>query len=122
MGYSITVESYFSAAHRLKGYKGKCENVHGHNWRVQVAISCKKLDKIGMAFDFKEAKSLLAKILVLVDHKQLDRLSFFRKKNPTSERIAEFIFNRYQKGLRSPLEVESVSVWETPTSKATFSL
>lgn len=121
MGYSITVESSFSAAHRLKGYRGKCEALHGHNWKVQVRILSDTLDKTGMAFDFKQARRLLDNILVLVDHKQLNQTPFFKRRNPTSEIIAEFIFNRYHKKMKTPLRLKSVTVWETPSSSATFS-
>lgn len=122
MSYIITIESYFSAAHRLRGYRGKCENLHGHNWKVQINISSDRLDKTGMVFDFKEAKRLLGNILVLIDHKQLNEISFFKRRNPTSEIIAEFIFNKYQKKIKTPLGLKSVTVWETPTSSATFSM
>ena len=120
MAYSITVESFFSAAHLLRGYRGKCESRHGHNWKVEVTISSEKLNKTGMVCDFKEAKSILSKILVLLDHKDLNKLTFFKKKNPTSESIAEFIFSKFQKKLKPPLKLKSVSVWETPTSSATY--
>lgn len=122
MGYDIAVESYFSAAHRLKGYRGKCEALHGHNWKVRVTISSGGLDKTGMAFDFKQAKRLLENILVLLDYKQLNKTPFFKRRNPTSELIAEFVFNNYRQKLRPPLRLKSVTVWETPTSSATFSL
>lgn len=122
MGYSITVESCFSAAHHLKGYRGKCETLHGHNWKVEVKIFSDRLDQTGMLFDFKQAKKLLDNILTLFDHKQLNELSFFKKRNPTSELIAEFIFNKYQKRLKLPLRLRSVTVWETPTCSATFSI
>lgn len=121
MRYDITVESYFSAAHRLKGYRGKCEKIHGHNWKVVAVITSRSLDKTGMVLDFKEARRLLDKILVSLDHKQLDKTRYFRNKNPTSENIAEFIFNEYQKRLKEPLELKGISVWETPTSSTTFS-
>jgi len=121
MAYSIIVESYFSAAHRLKEYQGKCENLHGHNWKVQASISRKSLDKIGMVCDFTDAKRILSDILSQLDHQELGRLSAFKKKNPTSENIAEFIFNNFKKKIKAPLKMESVSVWETPTSCATFS-
>jgi 6-pyruvoyltetrahydropterin/6-carboxytetrahydropterin synthase len=121
MAYNITVESYFSAAHRLRGYRGKCENLHGHNWKVSATISSDMLDKTGMVFDFKKAKSVLEKILGALDHKQLNEVSYFKKANPTSEQIAEFIFREFKKKLRRRLNLKSVSVWETPTSSATFS-
>ena len=119
MAYSITIESDFSAAHRLRGYRGKCENLHGHNWKVGLTISSEVLDKIGMVCDFKEAKASLNKVIEALDHKDLNKVSPFNKKNPTSELIAEYIFNSYKKKLRGKLKLESVSVWETPTSCAT---
>ncbi|NQT89682.1 MAG: 6-carboxytetrahydropterin synthase QueD [Candidatus Omnitrophica bacterium] len=122
MGYSIIVEAHFSAAHRLKGYRGRCETQHGHNWKVEVTISGEKLDKIGMVMDFKVAKRILSNILSSLDHKDLNKTPPFKKQNPTSELIAEFIFNRYQKRLKAPLRLKKVMVWETPTSSATFSL
>ncbi|NQT95054.1 MAG: 6-carboxytetrahydropterin synthase QueD [Candidatus Omnitrophica bacterium] len=120
MAYSISVESYFSAAHRLREYRGKCEKLHGHNWRVQVNISAQKLDKIGMVCDFKEAKAALSYVISKLDHQELGKLSAFSKQNPTSELIAEYIFNNIRKKLKRALKIEGVSVWETPTSCATF--
>jgi len=120
MSYNIKVEADFSAAHYLKGYRGKCENLHGHNWKVEAVISSSILNSTGMVFDFKEAKSLLNKALGIFDHKDLNKITAFKKKNPTSELIAEFIFNKYEKKLKKGLKLESISVWETPTSSATF--
>ena len=120
MGYNIQIELYFSAAHRLREYKGKCEALHGHNWKVQVTIGSDKLDKTGMVTDFKKAKSMLDDILNDLDHKELNQIQHFKKYNPTSELIAEYIYNRYQKKLRPPLRLEKVSVWETPNSCATY--
>jgi len=120
MSYEIKVEADFSAAHYLKGYRGKCENLHGHNWKVEAVISSFILNSTGMVFDFKEAKSLLNNILGIFDHKDLNKIAAFKKRNPTSELIAEFIFNKYEKKLKKGLKLESISVWETPTSSATF--
>ena len=75
--------------------------------------------KTGMVIDFKEAKLLLNKTLNTLDHKDLNKISPFNKKNPTSELIAEYIFNYYKGKLKRTLKLESVSVWETPTSCAT---
>jgi 6-pyruvoyltetrahydropterin/6-carboxytetrahydropterin synthase len=121
MAYDIRIESYFSAAHRLRGYRGKCEGLHGHNWKVGVTISSEMLDKTGMVFDFKKAKSILDEILNTFDHKDLNAIQYFKKNNPTSECIAEFIYNEFAKRLKPALRLKSVCVWETPTSSATFS-
>ena len=121
MGYKISVESYFSGAHRLREYKGKCESLHGHNWKVKVILSAKKLDKIGMVIDFTKAKSILMDILSTLDHKDINQVTYFKKHNPTSEIIAEFIYKKYSQKLKKLARIESVSVWETPTSCATYS-
>lgn len=120
MAYEIIVESYFSAAHYLRQYKGKCENLHGHNWKVQVVIVGEDLDKTGMVLDFNQAKKDLNKTLSQLDHKHINKVAFFKVNNPTSERIAEFIFREYKKMLKAGLVLKSVTVWETPTSSARY--
>jgi len=116
--YEIEVFSNFSAAHRLRDYKGKCENIHGHNWKVGVTISIAKLDKIGIAVDFGDVKRQLKEILKKFDHKNLNGLAYFRRVNPTSENLARFIYEQ----LKKRLPVSSVSVWEAEDSKATYYL
>lgn len=120
MGYSIKVESYFSAAHRLREYQGKCESLHGHNWRVEVCIASDKLGKAGMLIDFKKAKATLNKILEVLDHKQINNIDYFKKHNPTSELVAEYIYNKYKDKIKSPLMLQYVAVWETQNSCATY--
>jgi 6-pyruvoyltetrahydropterin/6-carboxytetrahydropterin synthase len=115
--YSIKVESGFSSAHNLRYYKGKCEELHGHNWKVEVVVKKRSLDKTGMVMDFKEIKGRLNLLLDELDHKHLNNLEYFKKNNPTSERIAEYIFNRLSRG---GLKVSSVTVWENETSSATY--
>jgi 6-pyruvoyltetrahydropterin/6-carboxytetrahydropterin synthase len=115
--YSIKVEGNFSSAHNLRGYKGKCEDLHGHNWKVEVLVASAKLDKIGMVMDFKFVKKSLADILERLDHKYLNKLDYFKRVNPTSENIARYIFDK----LRSRLpQMVSVTVWENPASRATY--
>lgn len=121
MKYEITVEGNFSAAHRLKRYKGKCENLHGHNWKVHAAFTKNTLDKTGLVLDFTKAKELLEKVLKGLDHKDISKTSFFKKNNPTSELIAKFIFDRLKKIIGSKATLIKVSVWETPTSCASYS-
>ncbi len=120
MGYRVKVELYFSAAHRLRGYKGKCENLHGHNWRVEVSLCSGSLDQTGLLIDFKKAKAILKKVLGVLDHALINEIPHFKKYNPTSEKVAEYIFNNYKKKIKPPLVLESVSVWETPGSCATY--
>ncbi|MCD6220945.1 6-carboxytetrahydropterin synthase QueD, partial [bacterium] len=90
--YEIKIIDEFSAAHRLKNYKGKCENLHGHNWKVEVVISGEFLDKTGLLLDFGILKEKLNFVLKKLDHKNLNRISFFYRTNPTSENIAYYIF------------------------------
>lgn len=116
--FEIEVFSNFSAAHKLRGYRGKCENMHGHNWKVGATIASDKLDKIGVVLDFKEVKRRLREVLAELDHKNLNSIPYFKKANPTSENIAKFIYGRLTK---KRLPVSSVSVWETEDSRAVYS-
>jgi len=113
----VKVDANFSSAHRLRGYKGKCEDLHGHNWKVEVSVAKDSLDKIGMVVDFKLLKAELNKILSKLDHRYLNSLSYFRKINPTSENIAKYIYGCLQKKIKG---LESVTVWENSSSSATY--
>ena len=115
--YKITVESSFSAAHHLTEYKGNCEKVHGHNWKVLVTAVFKELSANGMAMDFRDLKSILEKVLEKLDHTDINKQEYFKTKNPTSENIAKYIFDGVQK-LGVP--VESVTVFETDKYSATY--
>ena len=120
--FEVSVAMNFSAAHNLKGYQGKCEALHGHNWKVEVILRSDKLDNIGMVEDFSAIKDKLKNILSLFDHKYLNVLPYFKKKNPTSENIAKLIFEKMKEKLKSTqLGISSVKVWETDTSCATYS-
>jgi 6-pyruvoyltetrahydropterin/6-carboxytetrahydropterin synthase len=116
--YSIKVEASFSSAHNLRGYKGKCEELHGHNWKIEVVASKSKLDKTGMVLDFKFIKNALNNILDKLDHKYLNNLSYFKKSNPTSENIAKYIYDNLK--LKVPV-LRSVTVCESENSSATYS-
>lgn len=115
--YEIKVTSEFSSAHRLRNYSGRCEKLHGHNWTVEVCVCSGKLNKIGIAVDFKEVKNKLKCVTEKLDHSYLNNLAYFKKANPTSENIARFIYEGLKKeGLRPA----SVSVWEGKGSCATY--
>ncbi len=115
--FSLKVEGSFSSAHNLRGYKGKCEDLHGHNWRIEISAQSAKLDDIGMLLDFKYLKNKLNAVLERMDHKYLNKLAFFKKINPTSENIAKYIYDQLKP--RIPL-LDSVTVWENSTSSATY--
>ncbi len=115
--YRIKVEGHFSSAHNLRGYRGKCEALHGHNWKVEAEVRGRSLDKAGMLMDFKILKQALNRLLEKLDHTYLNDVPFFRKVNPTSENIARYIFDSLAPVIKG---LVSVSVWENETSRATY--
>ena len=115
--FKIEVFGDFSSAHKLRGYKGKCENIHGHNWKVGVEIASNRLNGIGIVMDFKVLKKSLRSVLRSMDHKDLNSLKYFRKVNPTSENIAKYVYEELKK---KRVNVSAVSVWEAEDSKATY--
>lgn len=121
MNYKVSVTRTFSAAHALRGYQGRCERLHGHNWKIRVALASKKLDRIGMVVDFTEMRSQLDGVLACLDHRFLNEVPPFDKVNPTAENIAAHIFNRMKKLMPKGVTVAEVEVWESDTSSATVS-
>lgn len=117
--YTVKVQSQFSSAHNLRGYKGKCEDLHGHNWRVEAVAQSQSLDEIGMVVDFKELKGLLKDIILKLDHTNLNELEFFKSVNPTSENIARYIYDKLTEE-KGPV-IKEVTVYETDSSSATYS-
>ncbi|MFA6385031.1 MAG: 6-carboxytetrahydropterin synthase QueD [Candidatus Omnitrophota bacterium] len=115
--FSIKVEAGFSSAHNLREYKGKCEDLHGHNWKVEAVVRSEKLDPIGMVRDFKDFKTRLNLLLEELDHKYLNNLEPFKKINPTSENIAKYIYGRLKKQIP---DLSLITVWENNTSAATY--
>jgi 6-pyruvoyltetrahydropterin/6-carboxytetrahydropterin synthase len=117
MAYSIKVEGNFSSAHNLRGYRGRCEELHGHNWKVEILVVRDELDRQGMVADFKDLKRELYRVLDKLDHKYLNKLPFFKELNPTSENIAKYIFDCLTPALS---DLKSVTVWENSASCATY--
>jgi 6-pyruvoyltetrahydropterin/6-carboxytetrahydropterin synthase len=120
--FEVSVEHTFAAGHALRNYRGKCENVHGHNYRVQVIVRGEELDKTGMLADFVELKRLLRAISEPLDHIFLNDIEPFRELNPSAENIARYIWEKMTEGLRvdNPVEVAEVKVWETDIQSATY--
>jgi len=120
--FEILVEDYFNAAHRLRNYQGKCEELHGHNWKVQVHVAAEKLDKAGMLMDFKDLKEHLKNILQKLDHHYLNEVSPFDKFNPTSENLARFVYQGLKESLAgTQVNLSKVTVWETEKACASYS-
>jgi 6-pyruvoyltetrahydropterin/6-carboxytetrahydropterin synthase len=124
--FEVSIEHSFAAGHALRHYKGKCENVHGHNYKVQVVVRGPKLDKTGMLADFVELKRLLRAVSEPLDHVFLNDIEPFITLNPSAENIAWYICEKMQEGIdqdivpENPVEVAEVKVWETDIQSATY--
>lgn len=116
--FEISVQGSFSAAHQVKGYKGDCADVHGHTYNVAVKIKIEKMDKLGMAMDFRKVKMVLKKILSELDHKNLNNLPFFKRRNATAEWIAVYIYQHMKEKIK---KIKSVTVWEGYENSVTYS-
>jgi 6-pyruvoyltetrahydropterin/6-carboxytetrahydropterin synthase len=120
--YQVSIEQHFDAAHFLRGYRGKCEALHGHRFRVVVRVKAAKVDDIGLAYDFVELKRQLGDILSRFDHTCLNDVPPFDKINPSSENIASTIYNELQPKLAgAPVSLACVEVWESPQSGVAYS-
>ena len=120
--YHISVEQHFDAAHFLRGYKGKCEALHGHRYRVAVKVSALRVNQIGLAYDFTELKQHLKDILKRFDHTCLNDAPPFDKINPSSENLAATIYDELKLKLAgAPVSLSGVQVWESPQSGVAYS-
>lgn len=117
--YIVTVESHFDAAHFLRGYQGKCENLHGHRYRVAVKLSARELNGIGLAYDFGDVKAALKPIIARFDHTLLNDVPPFDQLNPSAENIARTIYEAIKPEI-SGAALKAVTVWESPESSAEY--
>ena len=118
--YRLNVFDYFSSAHQLKGYRGRCEAVHGHNWKVEAEVQGDVIDDVGLLMDFKHLKSILKDVIDRLDHVMLNDLEEFRNVNPSSELIARHIYRRLRTALPPGIVLASVTVWESENAKAIY--
>lgn len=121
--FEVSVEETFSAGHALRGYKGKCENPHGHNYRVRVNIEGERLDSIGLLFDFVHLKRILRDLIEDVDHKFLNDQAPFDAINPSAENIAKFFYDEASKEMHqmsNAPRIKSITIWETDVTSATY--
>lgn len=119
--YELKVVTKFAAAHQLTMVGSKCENLHGHNWKVEVYVTGEKLDKGGVVMDFGEIKKHVAEIMSMLDHKYLNELDYFQQSQPSSENIAYFVATELQKRIdNQAVSVNRVTAWESDDAGATF--
>jgi 6-pyruvoyltetrahydropterin/6-carboxytetrahydropterin synthase len=123
--FEVTVDDTFAAGHALRGYHGKCENLHGHNYRVRLTLRGPQLDSIGLLYDFKEMKNILNEIADRLDHHHLNDLPPFDALNPSAENLAKYFYDEMERRLRglhpeNGVRVASVTIWETDTTTATY--
>jgi len=115
--YTILVKDKFSSAHNLRNYNGKCENIHGHTFEVELLLELEKLNSIGISIDFKDVKKVLKCELEKLDHYYLNQISPFDTINPSAENIAKFLYKSIKKELA---ELKEVFVWESENARASY--
>ncbi len=119
--YELKIITQFAAAHRLENFYGKCEALHGHNWKVEVFLAGERLDEAGLLMDFGRIKARTNALLEGIDHKYLNELEAFREQNPSSENLARYLYERLAADLnRAGVRVCRVNVWESDTSCASY--
>jgi len=118
--FEVTVEETFAAGHALRGYKGKCENVHGHNYRVQISVEGPELDSIGLLVDFGDVKKLMRAVVAKLDHRFINDLPPFDVVNPSAENMAKYFYDEIASGVGPEVRIRKVKIWETDTTSATY--
>ena len=122
--YEVTVQAHFSSGHYLRDYHGKCENPHGHNYRVLVTLAGEGLESNGLLLDFKVLKDILKPVVAYLDHQMINDLEPFTTVNPSAENLAKYFFDETSRQLseatRGRVRVKASTVFETDTSQATY--
>ena len=122
--FEVMIERNFSSAHQLRGYRGKCENLHGHNYKIEIYARGRELNHIGLLVDFVELKQAADELVTYLDHKNLNELEpFVTEQNPSAENVARFCLEKLAVKLNdNRVEIYKVRCFETPTSVATYSV
>ncbi len=121
--FEVSVDDGFAAAHNLRNYKGKCENLHGHNYKVRVTLAGKELDAAGLLYDFVHLKQVIQSVIRSLDHQYLNELKPFDTLNPSAENIARHIYDEASKQMRETANgaaISSITVWESDVTAATY--
>ncbi len=121
--FEVSVDDGFAAAHNLRNYKGKCENLHGHNYKVRVTLAGKELDATGLLYDFVHLKQVIQSVIRSLDHQYLNELKPFDTLNPSAENIAKHIYDETSKQMKATpngAAISSITVWESDVTAATY--
>jgi 6-pyruvoyltetrahydropterin/6-carboxytetrahydropterin synthase len=121
--FEVSVEQTFAAGHALRNYKGSCENVHGHNFRVRVTLEGERLDDTGLLVDFLDVKKSMGEIIARLDHVFLNEIPPFDVRNPSAENIAEYFHQELSRRLTEnpvPVHIREVRIWETDIQSAAY--
>ena len=119
--FEVKVITQFAAAHQLRDFGSECENLHGHNWKIEVSLAGDTLNDIGLLVDFKEVKEETRKILKEIDHSFLNEIDYFKERNPSSENIAVYLYERLSSRLNNDsVRVARVTAWESETACASY--
>lgn len=119
--YEVMIQESFSAAHRLRDYGGRCEELHGHNWKVEVVVRALELDRTGLALDFSVLRKHTKDAISSLDHCFLNDLPAFKEMNPSSENIARFLYHAIEKRIKGcGVQLARVNVWESDHSRASY--
>jgi 6-pyruvoyltetrahydropterin/6-carboxytetrahydropterin synthase len=122
--FEVTVEDTFAAGHYLRNYKGKCENPHGHNYRVRVTLAGEQLDKAGLLLDFKDLREVMKPVIDRLDHQMMNDIEPFKTLNPSAENLAKYFYDETNVFLRRETDgrvrVKNVTIWETDETTATY--
>jgi 6-pyruvoyltetrahydropterin/6-carboxytetrahydropterin synthase len=123
--FEVTVEDSFAAGHYLRNYKGKCENPHGHNYKVRVTLAGVELDAAGLLLDFKDLREVMRPVIERLDHQMINEVEPFTKLNPSAENLAKYFFDetnvRLKKTTGGRVQVKDVTVFETDSTTAKYS-
>jgi 6-pyruvoyltetrahydropterin/6-carboxytetrahydropterin synthase len=121
--FQVSVDESFSAGHALRGYKGKCENPHGHNYKVRITLEGLQLDAIGLLYDFAHLKRVMRDVISGMDHKFLNDLAPFDVINPSAENLAKYFYDETARQLNAMPEgvrITRITIWETDAASATY--
>lgn len=122
--FEVSVEDTFASGHYLRGYRGKCEKPHGHNYKVRITLAGETLDEIGLLYDFRDLKQVMNEVIDRLDHQMVNEIAPFDTLNPSAENMARYFYQEMQTRVRQNsngrVRVKTVKLWETDTTTATY--